>query len=398
MSPRTEGLENKFIKIVPGPGAYTPASKNKDSFAYSFGLKPTTDFHHKYHSQIPGPGNYDDKARKTFSTLGASLDRGSKADALNKTQAIVPGPGRYQPTTNDIIAKNYSPKYGFGTGGRPDLATGAPSSLSKRSLSDGKGHSSSPTLRLIVPGPGTYDIKQIVGNDGPKKSLAGRFKVDLVRKELDYKPGPAQYSPSASFSQRTSPNYRIGSSLREKYYLADKYKHELPPPNIYSPDYKKVVQKAPATGFGYGDRSSMSKSYIAPGPGAYKSPTAIGEGPRYHLGKKLFDTYEQKRMKDLPAPNVYNPKFDVMAKTTSVFSIGKAKRDEISSPSKVNVPGPGAYPGKTSMIGYKDAPKWGFGSSERPEIGHKKVKVPGPGTYRLKSTFADVPSYLIPNK
>jgi hypothetical protein len=200
MSPRTEGLENKFIKIVPGPGAYTPASKNKDSFAYSFGLKPTTDFHHKYHSQIPGPGNYDDKARKTFSTLGASLDRGSKADALNKTQAIVPGPGRYQPTTNDIIAKNYSPKYGFGTGGRPDLATGAPSSLSKRSLSDGKGHSSSPTLRLIVPGPGTYDIKQIVGNDGPKKSLAGRFKVDLVRKELDYKPGPAQYSPSASFS------------------------------------------------------------------------------------------------------------------------------------------------------------------------------------------------------
>jgi hypothetical protein len=103
-------------------------------------------------------------------------------------------------------------------------------------------------------------------------------------------------------------------------------------------------------------------------------------------------------MKDLPAPNIYNPRFDVMAKTSSVFSIGKATRDEIKSPSKVNVPGPGAYPGRTSMIGYKDAPKWGFGSSERPEISGKKGPVPGPGSYRLKSTFADVPAYLIPNQ
>ena len=154
MSPRIEGLENKFIKIVPGPGTYTPSSKKKDSFAYTFGLKPQVDFHYKFHSQIPGPGQYDDHARKTFSTLGASLGRCSKADILNKTQAIIPGPGNYEPINKDILAKNQSPKFGFGTGGRPDLATGAPSSLSKRSPSDGKNHSSSPSLRLKVPGPG----------------------------------------------------------------------------------------------------------------------------------------------------------------------------------------------------------------------------------------------------
>jgi len=96
----------------------------------------------------------------------------------------------------------------------------------------------------------------------------------------------------------------------------------------------------------------MSKSFIAPGPGAYKAPSAIGEGPRYHLGARLFDTYEAKRMKELPAPNIYDPKFDALAKTASIFSIGKAKRDEYKSPSKVNVPGPGAYPGRTSMISY----------------------------------------------
>jgi len=46
----------------------------------------------------------------------------------------------------------------------------------------------------------------------------------------------------------------------------------------------------------------------------------------------------------------------------------------------------------------KEAPKWGFGSSERPSIAKiNNVTVPGPGAYQLKSTFADVPSYLIPN-
>ena len=84
-----------------------------------------------------------------------------------------------------------------------------------------------------------------------------------------YKPGPGQYSPTSSVGLKSSPNYRIGSSLREKYYLADKFKNDLPPPNIYDPDYKKVTKKAAATGFGYGERSSMSKTFVAPGPGTY---------------------------------------------------------------------------------------------------------------------------------
>lgn len=112
---------------------------------------------------------------------------------------------------------------------------------------------------------------------------------------------------------------------------------------------------------------------------------------------KLFDSFEAKKMKELPAPNIYTPKFEMLAKTQSVFSIGKAKRDEYQSPSKVNVPGPGTYPGKAAVT-QRDAPKWGFGSSERPVMGSTKVKVPGPGSYKLKSTFADVPSYLIPNQ
>jgi Sperm-tail PG-rich repeat len=104
---------------------------------------------------------YDDKLRKTLSKMGASLDRSNRGSSMNKTQAIIPGPGRYQPSTTDLMQRNYAPKYGFGTGGRPDLATGAPTNLntSKRSLSDGKStHSASPS-RLNVPGPGAYNLK-----------------------------------------------------------------------------------------------------------------------------------------------------------------------------------------------------------------------------------------------
>lgn len=34
---------------------------------------------------------------------------------------------------------------------------------------------------------------------------------------------------------------------------------------------------------------------------------------------------------------------------------------------------------------------------QRPEF-KQRVDVPGPGHYRVKSTFADVPKYLIPNQ
>jgi len=101
---------------------------------------------------------------------------------------------------------------------------------------------------------------------------------------------------------KASPNYKIGTSVREKYYLKDKFKYELPPPNIYNPNYDKVKQKAPATGLGYGERAALSRTFISPGPGAYKAPTAIGEGPTYVLGARLVDTYETKKMLEQPSP------------------------------------------------------------------------------------------------
>ena len=194
LSPRIDNLENKFIKIVPGPGAYSPGEKKQQNYSFSFGLKPSVDYPTKYLGGIPGPGTYDSRAIRTFSTMGASLDHGDKTQLLNKTQAIVPGPGQYQPTSAELIIKNDNPKYGFGTSIRADIGGRTGGNIhSKRNLSE-TGDSIA-TYNPLVPGPGAYDIKGVVGNDGPKRSLAGRFTIDLTAKELNFKPGPGAYTP-----------------------------------------------------------------------------------------------------------------------------------------------------------------------------------------------------------
>jgi len=176
-------LGNKFIKLVPGPGAYTPATNRKENYSFSFGLKPSVDFHNKYFSSIPGPGTYEgQRALRTFSTVGASLDKSQREKLMNKTQAFVPGPGRYQPYTSELISRNDAPKYGFGTSMRADISGGSGGGLNKRTLSHDAGKLDSTSvvsLKPLVPGPGTYEIRGIIGSEGPKRSLAGRFKIDL---------------------------------------------------------------------------------------------------------------------------------------------------------------------------------------------------------------------------
>lgn len=85
------------------------------------------------------------------------------------------------------------------------------------------------------------------------------------------KPGPGQYAPEIKQVIKASPNFRIGTSTREKFYLQDKYKYELPPPNNYSPKFEHTKRNAPATGFGYGDRAFLNRTYTSsmPGPGNY---------------------------------------------------------------------------------------------------------------------------------
>lgn len=165
---------------------------------------------------------------------------------------------------------------------------------------------------------------------------------------------------------KSSPNYGIGTSIREKYYLKDKYKYEIPPPNVYNPSISFVKKNSPATGFGYGDRSYLNRTFTAPGPGSYQAPTKIGEGPKFHMGVKLEDQSIAKKAALIPSPVAYNPKVEYAKEKMAVFSIGKSLRPSVARSSKV--PGPGSYYDPTVLTSFKESPQYGFGSSSRPEI------------------------------
>ena len=64
---------------------------------------------------------------------------------------------------------------------------------------------------------------------------------------------------------------------------------------------------------------------------------------------------------------------------------------------KNKAPGPGSY--ESHLKDKKDAPKFGFGSSKRPEItGKKGLDGPGPGSYKINTKVGDVPNYSMPRE
>ena len=58
-------------------------------------------------------------------------------------------------------------------------------------------------------------------------------------------------------------------------------------------------------------------------------------------------------------------------------------------------PGPGNY--ESHLKDKKDAPKFGFGTSKRPEIKPKDT-TPGPGNYKINTKVGDVPNYSMPRE
>lgn len=140
------------------------------------------------------------------------------------------------------------------------------------------------------------------------------------------KPGPGAYAPEIKPIIRSSPNYRIGTSTRDKFYIKDKLKQELPPPNVYNPKYDHTKRNSPATSLGYGSRTFLNRTFEVPGPGNYSTPSKVGEGPKYIMGIRLNDSIQEKRAKQLPSPDNYNPNFEVVRQKTGNYSVGRAAR------------------------------------------------------------------------
>lgn len=84
-----------------------------------------------------------------------------------------------------------APNYGFGSESRKDIGANNPG-----------------------PGPGGYQLNQIIGNDGPKNSMHATIDYKPEKKENAYKPGPGQYNDNYRNVKNKSPGWKVGTGTR----------------------------------------------------------------------------------------------------------------------------------------------------------------------------------------
>lgn len=70
-------------------------------------------------------------------------------------------------------------------------------------------------LKSTIPGPGQYEQKNIIGTDGPAKSISGKTSSEVEIKEHRQKPGPGQYAPNFDYTCKQQPKIKVGTAPRD---------------------------------------------------------------------------------------------------------------------------------------------------------------------------------------
>lgn len=95
-------------------------------------------------------------------------------------------------------------------------------------------------------------------------------------------PGPGDYKPSFSQSEKSLPKYSLKGRLDTK-------KHdEMPGPGSYQSTLSDK-KAAPKIGFGSSPQREPLKSTLGPGPGGYHIPYMVASVPSYSLPNKEED-------------------------------------------------------------------------------------------------------------
>ncbi len=179
-----------------------------------------------------------------------------KLAPLLTSNRFVPGPGNYNPNEDPNCR---APKFSFGKENRVR------------------------SERPKTPGPGTYQFKTCIGNEGPKITISNWRPLSSVASAANLTPGPGQYQSNLNDKPK-SPSYRIGSSKRS---VLNK-NVEFPGPGTYSALNMSATVRpnSPTWSMGKSLRGNMSSSNFFPGPGNYETKSKLGEGPKviyFHL-------------------------------------------------------------------------------------------------------------------
>ncbi|OMJ93195.1 hypothetical protein SteCoe_3892 [Stentor coeruleus] len=330
--------------LVPGPGAYN-SSIFEPLKTTVFGSAPRTPYNKSL--QIPGPGNYNIKS--TISE-GPKYSFRGRVKIINR--AYSPGPGQYEIKTTNLESTFI---HSF-TKEKRSLSAGKSSSPGPGTYEYRK-HSSSgvkfglesrgKTMVSDVPGPGSYNLPVV--NDSKGFSMCGKILV----KESERSPGPAVYDKKSSLDTKS---YSVGRSTRFRYL-----DNSVPGPGAY----KVVVPKSTSNSvFGNAKRETYLKTGDSPGPGSYKIPEKIKEGPAFSMRPKP----EIKEKDKVPGPGMYEVK-SLDKNLSPVFGTSKKSNRFLNEN-----PGPGQY-----QIVDKESKGWKFGNQQR--LVYNTSDVPGPGAY-----------------
>lgn len=135
----------------------------------------------------------------------------------------------------------------------------------------------SQSARPNTPGPGTYQQKNFIGNDGPKISISNVRPLSSSGSSSNLLPGPGAYQTNLN-DKKTAPKYGFGSAKRIN---ENKEAILVPGAGAYTPLNVSMSNrpKSPTWSIGKGMRGNKSLTEYVPGPGNYEFKNSIGGGP-----------------------------------------------------------------------------------------------------------------------
>lgn len=158
-----------------------------------------------------------------------------------------------------------------------------------------------------------------------------------------------------------------------------------PGPGTYGTGTSTEKDKyARSASYGFGTSSRDGRSFQGlPGPGAYTPFDPNITSPKWGLGSEA--RLGAVRRSQTPGPGTYDTRGNMegLQKSFSARLDGSSK--------KFSAPGPGGYtPFHTQVENLE--PRWGFGTSSRPEL-LGKSKTPGPGSYEYLTALSNSPVF-----
>jgi len=343
-------------------------------------------------------------------TFGA----GVRGDELKQsTSYYAPGPGTYDETSEDAYKKAY-PQWKVGTGNRPDLystwnknigpgsyevAGKAPTKAEKKTFSKAKKEFSEFKKATNPVGPGSYFPKKFT-QAPPVFSFGYKSDGFQLASNAEF-PGPGTYDIKnvidEAFEKSMRPPGSRSAFTRTAPHAVTRSvdpdgKPGTPGPGYhYNPEIENYDMRyfTPTWSFGRSNRDDLynDETKHVPGPGNYQIPSALKTKTGFTiLGK------HQKRgtSSDTPGPNVYKQDIAALRKTAPSFRIGKAERKNMAM-GNAEIPGPGTYYEEDQTLGGKGTR---IGTSQRRELHPEGIKKnPGPGEYEINGTIGKSTKY-----